>query len=186
MKCPNCNVSVLDNSKYCPRCGILFDSDDVKKYTEMFDIDLLEIYFPNKKLKFHVDRLSLPYMLFTYHYASYKKMYKEALYSFITQVLIYFLLILGGRIIKDSIGFMFFPVLFIIIGSIVTYFYYVFNFDRLLIENRKMRLNKIVSNNKEKSEEDIINLLRNDSKNSIKGLIITIIIDILIIIFLIL
>ena len=73
MICPKCNVKLSNESKYCPRCGTLFESDDVKKYSEAFNTDFMEIYFPNKELKFRIDRVSIGYALFTYFYAIYKK-----------------------------------------------------------------------------------------------------------------
>jgi hypothetical protein len=179
MKCPKCNVSLSKNSKYCPRCGLLFESNDVKKYSGAFNTDFMEIYFPNKELKFHIDRVSLGYALFTYFYAIYKKMYEIAIKSFIVQFLIYIAYAFGTRYFEDSLGSMFYPILFLIIGVIVFYFHYVFNFDRLLIENRIIKMNKILKNNVDKSNEEIIKIMEEDSKNDVKGLIITILILVL-------
>lgn len=173
MICPKCNVKLSNESKYCPRCGTLFESDDVKKYSEAFNTDFMEIYFPNKELKFHIDRVSIGYALFTYFYAIYKKMYKVAIISFLLQ-----LFLVKGFEIISSLGeasiAIFFPILFIIMLIAYVYFYYVFNFDRLLIENRIIRINRILRNNDEKEKNDIIKIMKNDSKNDIRGVIIAI------------
>lgn len=173
MKCPNCNVTLPKDSKYCPRCGLLFDSDDVKKFSEIFNTDFLDIYFPNKKVIFHIDRLSIGYALFTYLYAIYKKMYKIAINSFLVQIFIYAVYVFGSKYFVKSFGAMFYPIMFTIIGLLAIYFYYIFNFDRLLIENRTFKVNKILRENEGKSKEELIAIMENDSKNNIKGTIIT-------------
>ena len=181
MICPKCQVKLSNESKYCPRCGLLFESDDVKKYSEAFNTDFIEIYFPNKELKFHIDRVSIGYALFTYIYAIYKKMYKVAIISFLLQLF----LVKGFEIISslgEAFAAIFFPILFIIMLIAYVYFYYVFNFDRLLIENRITRMNRIIKNNEDRKEEELIKIMEEDSKNNIKGTVIAIILVIILII----
>lgn len=100
-------------------------------------------------------------------------MYKVAIISFLLQ-----LFLVKGFEIISSLGeastAIFFPILFIILLIAYVYFYYVFNFDRLLIENRIIRINRILRNNDEKEKNDIIKIMENDSKNDIRGVIIAI------------
>lgn len=173
MNCPKCNVNLSDESKYCPRCGLLFESNDVKKYSSLFNVDFLEIYFPFKELKFHIDRVSIGYALFTYFYAIYKKMYGIAIISFIIQFFLYLYLQFIGDIGNAAVS-IFIPTAFIIMGAIYVYFHYIFSYDRLLIENRTLRINKILRENEDKSKEEIVKIMEEDSKNDLKGLIIAI------------
>ena len=179
MNCPNCKVAIAKGSKYCPSCGLLFESDDVKKYTEIYNTDFMEIYFPNKELKFHIDRISVGYLLFTYFYAIYKKMYKIAIISFLSQIISFKTFQFLSEYFEKSFGTIFYLGFFIILGLMYLFFYYVFNFDRLLIENRKYKINKILRENEGKDKEKIIKIMEEDSKNNYKGLIIVLLLAIL-------
>jgi len=73
-------------------------------------------------------------------------------------------------------GFVFYLIFFITFAPVVLFFYYLFHINELLIENRKMRLNKIIKNNPDKSEEELIKIIEEDAKGNIIGVIVTIII----------
>ena len=82
-----------------------------------------------------------------------------------------------------SYGFAFFPVFFSIVGCIAIYLFYVFSFDRLLLEKRKNKINYYIRTNPGVSKNYIESLVIEDNKNNIKGLIITIILTIIFIIY---
>ncbi len=181
MICPNCNVTISKYSKYCPRCGILFESNDVENYSKSFNNKYMEIYFPNKEIKFHIDRVSIFYALFTSFYALYKKMYGIATISFLLQIFLFTGLYIVTSVLKEGTIAIFLPLLFIVLGIVYVYFYYVFNFDRLLIENRQYRVNKILRENEDKSEKELIQIMEKDSKGNIKGTLFVLIIVVIII-----
>ena len=83
MICPSCNKKINNDSKYCPRCGYLFEKGDVKKFEEIYNTDYLSIYYPNKSRRFKVWGVSLRYAFFTYIYAIYERMYLCAALSII-------------------------------------------------------------------------------------------------------
>ena len=76
MKCPKCNATYKSEVKSCPKCGYVFDMDDVKKYSLLFNTDLLEVYYP-KDEKEKKSEISLYYAFFTIFYAVYKRMYRS-------------------------------------------------------------------------------------------------------------
>lgn len=179
MICPNCKVKLSENSKYCPRCGILFQSDDVEKYSESYNGDLLEIYFPNKEIGIHLDRISLGYMFFGGFYAIYKKMYYVGIISISSVLMFIYIYINFYNFFIESLGFAFYPLLALFFIPIIIYFYYLFNFNDLLIVDRKKRLQKILNENVSKSNEEIIKIIEKDSKSGIASIFITIFIVIL-------
>lgn len=181
MICPNCKVKLNKDSKYCPRCGTLFKSDDVEKYSNMFDTDLLEIYFPHNEIGIHFDRISFGYMFFGGFYAMYKKLYYVGINSLVSLFIFIKVAINSYDYIMSTVGFSFFLVVALLLFPIIIYFYYLFKFNDLLIEDRKTRLNKIVRSNIDKGNEEIVKLVEKDSKNSVVALLISII---LLIIFL--
>lgn len=185
MYCPNCHVHLTKGSKYCPRCGVLFQSDDVEKYTKMFDRDLLEIYFPNNSVGIHFNRISIWYLLFGPFYTLYKKMYKETFISFIN--LFMFITFYNSSIdmIMNFNGFNFFLIVAILIIPILVFFYYLFNINDILVEKKKIRLNKIIKNNQDKSKEELVKIIEKDAMGNIVGVLITFIILFIIIMWLI-
>ena len=183
MYCPNCKVHLVKGSKYCPRCGLLFQSDDVLKYTKMFDRDLLEMYFPNNSVGIHFNRISIWYLIFGPFYTLYKKMYKETIISFINTVLFIVLYNNSLDMIMNFNGFNFFLIVTFLIIPILVFFYYLFNINDILVEKKKIRLNKILKNNQDKSKEEIIKIIEKDSRGNILGVLITFIILFVIIIW---
>ncbi len=183
MICPKCNSKIKKDSKYCPRCGELFESNDVFKYSEIYNSRFLEIYYPNKSERIKVNGVSLLYMFFTYFYAIYHRMYKCAFYT-IVALLIFFKLMPNFDIyVFKNYGFTFYFYFFILASSFVIYFYYVFSFDRLLLEKRKMKINYIIRNNPDKSFEEMKELIINDSKNNYYGVLIAMVISFLLVLF---
>lgn len=178
MICPNCKVKLTNGSKYCPRCGILFKSDDVERYTKMYNVDLLEMYFKENKVGIHIENISLWYLLFNGFYAMYKKMYSVGIISIISSLVFYFLVASNSieTLIFQSFGFSFYFVVFCLVIPVFIYLYYAFKFNDLLIANKKKRLNKILRKNSHKSEDEIIKIVKKDSENSIKAVLITILV----------
>lgn len=178
MICPKCKVNLSNESKYCPRCGLLFESDDVKKFSSLFNTDFMGIYFPQKEVRFHIDRVSLGYLMFTYFYAIYKKMYAIAIKSiFVLLFLVEFLLFIFG--IGEAMVAILIPTVLLIVGAVYLYFYYIFNFDRLLVENRITRINKILRENEDKEEKELVKIMENDSKCNDYGLLIAILLSLM-------
>lgn len=180
MICPSCHVNLTKGSKYCPRCGLLFQSDDVEKYTKMFDRDLLEIYFPNNSVGIHFNRISIWYLLFGPLYALYKKMYKETVISFINMLLFMYAYLNGIFLIIDYNGFNLFLITAVLIVPVLIFFYYVFHLNDILVENKIMRLNKIIKNNQDKSKEELIKIIEKDARGNIVGVLISIVLILLI------
>ena len=177
MNCPRCKVKLHNDSKYCPRCGLLFKSNDIEKYTEIFNTDYIDIYFKEYK-NINLGSLSLWYFLFGCFYALYKKMYKIAVVGYFCLLMFMFVSIRSLYFITGSSGFLFLPVVFMLAGPIAVHLYFSFHFDRLLIDDRKTRLNKLLKENEDKSEDEIIQAIEKDSKNNIALAIIAAIITI--------
>ena len=183
MLCPKCKVKLENGSKYCPKCGELFKSSDVETYSSIFNAELLEIYYPYKNKPVKVWGISILYALFTFFYAVYKKMYKCAIITVLIFYVSIFLIPRFEYYVFGSYGFLFFPVFFSIVGCIAIYLFYVFSFDRLLLEKRKNKINYYIRTNPGVSKNYIESLVIEDNKNNIKGLIITIILTIIFIIY---
>lgn len=168
MECPNCKVKLEDNSRYCPRCGLLFKDlfleNIIKK--KGFESDLCNLYFPNGKISFNIMRISIKYMFGSFFYAAIKKMYKEAIVSMISLLIFLFLLDKGEMYIFNSYGFYFTIVVLLFALSIFVYLYYLFKFNDFYILNVKQRVNRILRENVDSSDEKIIELCRKDSKNN--------------------
>ena len=178
MKCPSCNATYKSKVKCCPKCGYLFDYNDVFKYSEEFNEELLDIYYPPCEYKEKKWNISIPYAIFTFLYAVYKRMYRCAILSFISLFIVFYYVPRFMDIVFMSGGFNFFFYFFIIVGAITGYIYYVLHFDEELIIQRKLKVNKIVKLNNGNNEK-IKELVIEDSKGNVKGVIITILLMIL-------
>ncbi len=167
MKCKNCGVEIKDGSKYCPRCGALFENDEVKKIGNTLESRLLEVYIKEKKFNFF--NISLGYLFFNFLYLFYKKMYYEGIVSFFSLLVIYYMIFLlhGLEIILNSLGFYTLFVMFIIMFAVYLFFYYLFKTNELYIIKVKYRINKLIRNNPNLSEEELFNLCKKDSKGNI-------------------
>lgn len=183
MICPKCKVKLNDDSKYCPKCGELFEMEDVKKYSKIFETELLEVYYPNKSYKLKWYGVSLLYALFTYFYAIYRKMYRCAILTILSIIIWIYFLPRFEYLTFGSYGFLFYPVYFILMGCLFCYLFYIFRFDKILLNKRKENLNRIIRYNLDKNKKELIKLIEEDKKGNIKGLIIALIITILLIPF---
>ncbi len=172
MICPKCNNKIKNDSKFCPRCGELFESNDIEKFSEIYNLELLKVYYPNKGERIKVNGISLLYMIFNYFYAIYCKMYKCAFYSIISLLIFLKLMPNFEAYALANYGFYFYLYFFILIACIAVYIFYIFSFERILLDNRKYRINKIIKNNPGKSFEEIKELVIKDSKNNYNGVII--------------
>lgn len=175
MICPKCNANLTINSDFCPRCGHLFENEKVKKIISESVTDYIDIYFPQKKIGLHLDRICIPYIFFPISYPILKGMYYDGLNAFLILMLCRY----GVPLIQDLSGaFGFYACFFIIIGGIVFYFYNIFTFNNKRIEDAYFRINKIKRENSEASTEDFIKLCEKDSKNHIFLFIISFIVTI--------
>ena len=185
MICPNCNVNLANNSKYCPRCGFLFTKEDVKKHADKKRFKLIEIYFPDRKLKFNFHNISISYLFFNFIYAFYKKMYYVGVFSMISLILFIYVVLGGPQLMFfTAYGFMFLPIVFMLIFSVGIYIYYILSFNNLYIENVKARINKIIIKNIDASYQELEQICIKDNKPNFLAVIISIIIFISILIFL--
>ena len=173
MKCPKCNAEYKTNLKFCPKCGEVFESNDIQMFSDIYNLELLEMYYPNKEEKIYTKKINYKYLLFGYVYAIYKRMYKHAAISIILFALGLLILYYFKLMVVYSLGFLFYFIFFIMISPIVFYIYNVFNFDRLLLLYRKQRINKIISKNRDKSKEEIEKIIIKDSVNDKSGAVIT-------------
>ena len=171
MICPKCKAKLNDESKYCPKCGELFEIEDVKTFSKLFETELLEVYYPNKSYRLKWWGVSLKYALFTYFYAIYNKMYRCAILTILSIFMWLFLPSRFTYILFFSFGFMFYPVFYTLLLGVLMYIYYIFRFDKLLLDKRKERLNKIVRYNPDKTKKELIELVEKDKNGNIKGLI---------------
>ena len=153
MICPKCKVKLNDDSKYCPKCGELFEMEDVKKYSKIFETELLEVYYPNKSYKLKWYGVSLLYALFTYFYAIYRKMYRCAILTILSIIIWIYFLPRFEYLTFGSYGFLFYPVYFILMGCLFCYLFYIFRFDKILLNKRKENLNRIIRYNLDKNKK---------------------------------
>lgn len=164
MICNRCKRKLVNNSKYCPRCGYLFPSCDVEKYSYGVNEELIGYYVKDKRI-ISIFGFSPYYFLFSFVYAFLKKQYKIGIYSFICDFLIIYLIINGMGIVFNSIGFYFLAVFFLLMLSIFTHFYYSFKFNDLYIENIIYRIGRI-EKKYYKDDEKIRSACIEDSKNN--------------------
>ena len=54
MECPKCKSKLSNDSRFCPRCGEIFEANDINMFSEIYNLKFLEIYYPNKS-----DRLKI-------------------------------------------------------------------------------------------------------------------------------
>ena len=163
MICTNCKRKLSDTSKYCPRCGYLFPSCDVKKYSYE-NYELLNYYIKDNRVG-SILGLSPYFFFFSFSYAFLKKRYLIGVYSFVSNFFLLFLLKRGIVYVFNSLGFFFLPVFFLFMICISIHFYYSFNFNNLYIENilRKIaKFEKIYY----KDDEKIIEECKKDGKNN--------------------
>lgn len=167
MKCKNCGVEIANNSKYCPRCGTVFENDDIKRMGNTLESRLLNVYTKEKKFNFF--NISFGYLFFNFLYLFYKKMYYEGLLSIFSLLVIYYMIFLsrGTEIVFNSLGFYTLFVIFILMLAFYLFFYYLFKTNDLYITNVKYRINKLIKNNPDRSEEELFNLCKKDSKGNI-------------------
>ena len=165
MKCPNCKVKLQKNSKYCPRCGYIFDKDSVTSVSEELSVDNYMGYyvkgFDNGK---GLKKFSLSYFLFPFGIPLYYKM------PFLSLNLL--LLILHFFFANNFIGaktgpFAFFYIFFSFLAIIYYWIYYSFNFNRLRVEDAKIRTWKVEKENKDKSEKEIEDAIKKDSRGNL-------------------
>lgn len=183
MICPKCESKLKNDVKYCPRCGYLFNSNDVNFYSEVFNTKLLDVYYPNKSKRVY-SNISIPYLLFGYFYAAYMKMYKCAIVTFFAQMFFFFILIYFEKLVFASYGFMFYSIFFLLVGCILIYVYYSINFDKLLLEKRKNKIRTILRLNYDKPYDEIKEIIIKDSKNSKTGLIFSIVVTVMLLVLL--
>ena len=154
MICTNCKRKLSDTSKYCPRCGYLFPSCDVKKYSYE-NYELLNYYIKDNKVS-SVFGISPYFFFFSFSYSFLKRLYLIGIYSFISYFFLLLLLKNGIKYILGSMGFFFLPVVFSFMICVFIHFYYSFNFNNLYIENalRKIaRLERIYYKDDKKVKE---------------------------------
>ena len=180
MICPKCNVKLNDNSKYCPKCGELFEMEDVKKYSKIFETELLEVYYPNKSYRLKWWGVSLRYALYTYFYAIYHKMYRCAFFTILAFALWLYISPRFVLIFFNSYGSLFYPLFYILFSGLLVYVFYIFRFDKLLLEKRKEKLNRIVRDNPDKTKKELIKLVEEDKKGNVKGVIIALVITVIV------
>ena len=161
MKCPKCRVNLSLVDKYCPRCGEIFDSDDVEKLGSTLENDLLNIY-TNKicgRLNF-----SLGYLLFNFFYALYKKMYYEAVIGAVATGLLIHLIFNGWNMFLSSLGFNALLIIFLFMLAVFVNIYYILKFDELYLIRAKGYIAGIIKNYGYKDVKLLINLCKKDSK----------------------
>lgn len=166
MKCSNCGANLMVESKYCPRCGTLFPSDDVKKNVNELELYLLGYYIKDKKINFNLYNMSLGYILFNFVYAFYKKMYFVGIVSFFNCLL--FLRFVLGKFsyILNSYGFYFLVFVFAFDFCIFIYLFYAFKFNDLYIAKSKFNVQKVIKNNPDKTKEELSEICKKKGKNS--------------------
>ena len=179
MECPKCNAKYKSKQKFCPKCGYVFESHDIEMFSDIYNLDYLKIYYPDKAPLIYTQRVSLKFLFLGYNYAIYKKMYKMSFYTILMLTISLLIAFYFEELVFMSLGFIFYLIYFIVLGGLLLFIYNVFNFDRLLLENRKMRINKIIAKNKDKSEEELKKIFIKDSEGNKVLSIISFIITIL-------
>ena len=164
MICTNCKRNLVNNSKYCPRCGYLFPSDDVKSLVDIKHYERVNYYIKDKRVN-TIFGLSPYYFFLSFSYAFLKKMYQVGINSFIMSLLFVFILKNGIKYLLASIGFFFLPLTFIIIGFLFTHIYYTVKFYNLYIDNVLYRISRI-EKKYYKEDDKINNECLKDGKNS--------------------
>ena len=178
MKCPKCIMSYKNNDvEYCPRCGYYFKVNDKEFVEEPLHSKMVGVYYPDEEV--NKRNYNIWFALFSFFYAVYKRMYNCALYTYIAFFISMYLLPKAKEIIFNSGGFTFFVVIFTILGCFSVYLFYVFKFDRLLMDKRFYKINNFIdtyNNDEEKVREAVLK----DKKGNVVGVIITIVLVILI------
>lgn len=179
MICPNCKIKLKEELKYCPRCGIIFKSDDVEKYSKDFESDLLNMYLYKNIRNDGIP--SFKYLLFNYHYAIYKKMYKTAIYLIISTIFFISIIINIDFFLLFSIRYYPIGMIAVVIFIFLAIKLFLLKLKNTIVKECRGKLNKITKN-KNYDNETIISKIELDNKNNTIGVIISIFITIIIII----
>lgn len=178
MVCPNYKTVLKNESKYCPRCGMIFESDDVYKHSKDFEADYLERYLDGNIRRDGIP--SFKYFIFGFYYAIYKRMYKTSIFLFLAFIILITFIINSDFFVLFSIRY--YPVgmiaLFLFFAFAIRYFFH--KLKEIIMKECRYRLYKITKREIEDKNE-IINLIELDTKNNLKGLIFSILVTIIII-----
>ena len=86
--CPKCHSKIPKNSKYCFCCGLVFENDDVKDYSEKYYSYLLE-QITSKNLTIN-DNPNLFYFLLGWNYSIMKGMKSTTIYLLFSYLIFLF------------------------------------------------------------------------------------------------
>lgn len=164
MKCCKCGVNISNVDKYCPRCGTIFDNGDVERISDTVENQLLNIY---RNKMWSGSNISLGYLIFSFWYAIYKRMYIEAVIGALADTIIFFLLIRFKELVLASMGFHFLLVIFLILIGIVMKVYYILHFDELYMIKAKDTVMSFTRDYGTDNVELLTKLCKKDSKGNI-------------------
>lgn len=147
MKCPKCKANIKDDSKFCIRCGEIFydylgDINNLDSYN-----DLMRIYTKDKRFGL----FSFRYLLFSFIYAFYKKMYYIGICGFLclagfkygVLVVIHFI---NAMPENTGVSFLFY-MMPLFMGCVGIYLYSCFKFNEKYIEKAYIYITNLIRNN---------------------------------------
>ncbi len=169
MECPKCKSNISNSSRYCPRCGYLFQNDVVEQHND-FERELLNIY-TNKKLLYQ-NNFSIGFGLFNFAYAFWCRMYYVGMITFLNLLFLIFICCVGGNVIINSMGFYTLLIVFLFLLSISINIYYFLHFNDLYIRTCQVRIHKWLNNQGNMSATDIrANCIKNSKGNYIASIL---------------
>ena len=183
MKCIHCKASIPDSSKYCMKCGRLYEIEKINSDEKKKVDTLINFYYRNGKRPSKFLGMNLNYLVFNFSYSFYKKMYAEGIAGLLNSLILFKMIFNGFSLIAESMGFYFLGVIMTLMLTLAINFNYLLNIDKIYMNYVRTNVGRITfdyENDKEKQLKEC----RKDGKPNILAAIGSVIIFIILFIFL--
>lgn len=179
ISCPKCGSKFKTKREYCINCGYVFDLSMVDKFNDS-ESNYFYYYFDEYKIKNDLPKVNVGFIFFPLPMFFYYKMYSEA----IVFILMILHMIFALTFVQRATGpFGFFYILFSVLIPLVYYIWNIFKLNDLRKKYAYYKIGEIQRENKDKSNEEIIEIIKKYKKHNnimlIIGIILTIILAII-------
>ena len=162
MYCNKCGSKVKEEAKYCTECGSpIINNQDKYNYNATYNVsdeDLIKEYVGNNYNDFKNTKFSIPTFFLGIYYFLYRKMW---LYTILTILIAIASFIL--TFVFELWYLLFIPTIYMIFMSI--------KFNELYLNIAKKKVEKIKSNNPDKTNQELVNICKKKGGVSILAVI---------------
>ncbi len=161
MYCEHCGTKLNKKDSYCSKCGskikVLHDNANINDTINYYDQDFIDAYIGKNKEKIKTNKFSFPTFFFGIWYLLYRKMWLFSI-IWLTIICIFNCLDLDYTEIILLVICLFFALLF----------------NKLYLRKANRKVQKIRNKYKDKSNEDLIKLLKKSGGTTVVPIVITI------------